>query len=180
MGDSGAHLALRGQEDSNGDYEDEDDDPSTPPDEDDDDTMLSSSTVPVLEGTRNCGSPEMQELLHMGDSGTHLASRGQRDNNENDEDEDDDPSTAPTTTTTQCRCRQQLLYLKEPAIAGLPRCRSCCMMGDSSAHLRVALCTRRADPGSMRRKKFAMHMALYIHVSRSHKTGSISSMHPIL
>jgi hypothetical protein len=29
MGDSGMHLALQGQEDSNGDYEDEDDDPST-------------------------------------------------------------------------------------------------------------------------------------------------------
>jgi hypothetical protein len=37
----------------------------------------------------------MQELLHMGDSGTHLASRGQEDSNGDYEDEDDDPSTAP-------------------------------------------------------------------------------------
>ena len=75
----------------------------------------------------------------MGDSGAHLASRGQGDSNGNDEDDDDDPSsTLTTTTTTQCRRlrrHHQLLYSKEPAIAGLPRCRSCCMMGDSGAHL---------------------------------------------
>jgi hypothetical protein len=75
----------------------------------------------------------------MGDSGVHLTSQGQRDSNGNDEDDDNDPSSTLTMMTmTQChhhRHHHQLLYLKEPAIVGLPRCRSCCMMGDSGAHL---------------------------------------------
>jgi hypothetical protein len=35
-------------------------------DNDDNDVMSSSSSAPVLEGDRNCGSLEMQELLHDG------------------------------------------------------------------------------------------------------------------
>jgi hypothetical protein len=41
-----------------------------------------------------------------------------------------DPYPAPKMTTMRCHCHQ-LLYSKEPAIAGLPRCRSCYVMGDS-------------------------------------------------
>jgi hypothetical protein len=62
--------------------------------------------------------------------------RGQGDGNGNDDDEDDNPSTALTTTMTtmtQCRPHHQLLYSKGPAIAGLLRCRSCYMMGDSGS-----------------------------------------------
>ena len=38
-------------------------------------------------------------------------------------------------TTTQSRRRHQLLRSKEPAITGLPRCRSCWMTGDASASI---------------------------------------------
>jgi hypothetical protein len=55
---------------------------------------------------------------------------GQGDSNGNNEDDDDNPSTTPMRMTmTQCHHHRQhqLLYLKEPTIAGLPRCRSCCI-----------------------------------------------------
>jgi hypothetical protein len=58
MGDSSVHLTSWGQGDSNGSDEDnKDNNPSTAP------TMTSA---PVLEGTHNCGSSKMQELLHDG------------------------------------------------------------------------------------------------------------------
>jgi hypothetical protein len=40
--------------------------PDDDDDDDDDNAMSSSSPAPVLEGARNGGSPQMQELLHDG------------------------------------------------------------------------------------------------------------------
>ena len=36
------------------------------PSPDDDDAMSSLSSAPVIEGARNCGSPQMQELIYDG------------------------------------------------------------------------------------------------------------------
>jgi len=101
--------------------------------------------------------------------------RGQGDSNGNDEDDDDDPSTAPTATmTTQCRRRRhQLLYSEEPAIAGLPRCRSCCIWetaartshrgdkGTATGTMR----TRTMTPAPPRRRRRRRHNVVVVNSS---------------